>query len=80
MNLEDFQLLDGEPIDNSIIKKDYSKVYHQLGAQLIQSNQNIENIFGESNNYHQIGNAYFEFDNTVRKMILQFVITTILFF
>ena len=30
------------------------------------SNQNVEFIFGENNNYHQIGNAYLEFDITVR--------------
>ena len=27
MSLEDFQLLDNEPIDNSIVKRDYTKVY-----------------------------------------------------
>ena len=32
-----------------------------------QSDQNIEFIFGENNNYHQIGNAYIEFNITVRK-------------
>ena len=67
MSLEDFQLLDNEPIDNSIIKRDFLKVYHQQGAQLNQSDQNIECIFGEKNIYHQIGNGYLEFDKTVRK-------------
>ena len=32
-----------------------------------QSDQNIEFLFGENNNYHQIGNAYLEFSITVRK-------------
>ena len=32
-----------------------------------QSDQNIEFIFGENSNYYQIGNAYSEFDKTVRK-------------
>ena len=32
------------------------------------SNQNVEFIFGENNNYHQIGNAYLEFDITIRKV------------
>ena len=67
MSLEDFQLLDNEPFDNSIIKRDFLKVYHQQGAQLNTSDQNIEFIFGENNNYHQIGNAYPEFDITVRR-------------
>ena len=30
------------------------------------SDQNVEFIFGENNNYHQIGNSYLEFDITVR--------------
>ena len=66
MSLEDFQLIDNEPIDNSIIKRDFIKVYHQQ-AQLNDPDQNIEFIFGENNNYHQIGNSYLQFDITVRK-------------
>ena len=67
MNLEAFQFLDNEPIDNSIIKRDFLKVYHQQGAQLNQSDQNNEFMFCGNNKYHQIGNACFEFDITVRK-------------
>ena len=67
MSLEDFQLLDKEPFDNSIIKRDYTKVYHQQGAQLNHSDQNIKFFFGENNNYHQIGNGYLEVIKTVRK-------------
>ena len=67
MSLEDFQLLDNEPINNSIIKRDFLKVYHQQGAQLNQSYQNVEFIFGENNIYHKVGDSYLEFDITVRK-------------
>ena len=67
MSLEDFQLLDNEPIDDSIKKSVFLKVHHHQGAQLNQSDQNNNFIFGENNNYHQIGNAYLEFDITVRK-------------
>ena len=67
MSLEDFQLLDNEPLDNSIIKRDFTKLYHRQGDQLNQSDQNIEFIFGENINYHQIDNAYLEFNITVRK-------------
>ena len=67
MNLEDFHVLDSERKDNSIIKRGLLKVYHQQGAQLNQSDQNIEIVFGENNNYHQIGKAYLEFDTTVQK-------------
>ena len=67
MSLEDFQLLNNEPVDNSTIKRDFTKIYHRQGDQLNQSDQNIEFIFGETNNYHRIGNAYLEFNITVRK-------------
>ena len=67
MSLEDFLLLDTEPFDNSIIKRDFTKIYHQQGAQLNTSDQNIEFIFGENDNYHQIGKGYLEFNITVRK-------------
>ena len=67
MSLEDVQLLDNEPIDNSTIKRDFTKIYHRQGDQLIQSDQNIEFVFGENNNYHQKGNACLEFNITVRK-------------
>ena len=67
MSLEDFQLLDNEPLDNSIIKRDFTKTYHRQGDQLNQSDQIIKFIFGENNNYHHIGNAFLEFKATVRK-------------
>ena len=73
MNLKDFQLLDNEPIDNSIIKRDYLKVYHQQGANTNDSNQNFEFSFGEKNNYHQNGNAYFEIDIIVRNTAGNFI-------
>ena len=65
MSLEDFQLLDKEPFENSIVKRDFLKVYHQQGENLNDPDQNIEFIFGENNNYHQIRNAYLEFVITV---------------
>ena len=42
-------------------------MYHQQGAQLNQSDQTIEFIFGEKSNYHKIGEGCLEFDITVRK-------------
>ena len=65
MSADDFQLLDDEPFDNSIVKRDFLKVYRQQGANLNDSDQQVEFIFGENNKYHQIGNAYFEYDITV---------------
>ena len=72
MCLEDFQLLDKEPFDNSIIKRYFWKIYLQQGGQLNQSYQKVEFIFGEKNNYHQIGNSYLEFDITVRNPAFNF--------
>ena len=57
MSLEKFQLLDNEAFDNSIAKRDYLNIYHQQGAQFNDPDQNIEFIFGENNNFHQIGNS-----------------------
>ena len=34
MSLEDFQLLDNEPIDDSIFKRACTKIYHRQGDQL----------------------------------------------
>ena len=67
MSLEDFQIFGKKPFDNTIIKRDFLKVYHQQGAQLNQPDQNIEFIFGENNNYYQRGKACLEIDITVRK-------------
>ena len=67
MSLEDFHIIDNEPIDYSIIKRDFLKVSHQQGALLNDPDQNVEFIFGENNNYHQVGNSHFGFDITVRK-------------
>ena len=66
MSIEDFQLIDNIEIDNSIIKRDFTKIYHQQGAQLNDPDQNIEFIFGENGNYHQVGNGYLEFTITLR--------------
>ena len=67
MSLDDFQLIDNEPLANSIIKRGLTKIYHRQGDQLNQSDQKIEIIFIENNKYHQIGNAYLDFNITVRK-------------
>ena len=72
MSLEDFQLRNNESIDNSIINRDYTKVYHQQGANLNDSEQNVEFIFGENNKYHLIGKAYLEFDITIRNPAANF--------
>ena len=50
MSLEHFQSLDNEPFDNSVLERDFTKIYHIQGDQLNQSDQNIEFIFVENNN------------------------------
>ena len=67
MSSENFQLIDNEPLENSIIKRDFTKLYHQQGDPLIQSDPKIEFIFGENNKYHQIGDAYLKLNNKLRK-------------
>ena len=58
MSLESLQLIDNEKIDTSIIIRDFTKKYHQQAANLNDSNQNVEFIWGENNNYHHFGNAW----------------------
>ena len=67
MSFENFESIDNEIFDNSIIKSDFLKVYHQQGANLNGPDQNVKFIFGELNKYHQIGNAYLQFGLAVRK-------------
>ena len=42
MSLEDFQLIDNEPLDNSNIKRKFTKTYHRQGDQLNQSDQSTQ--------------------------------------
>ena len=67
MSWEDFHLGDNETIENTIIERDFLKVYHQQGALLNNPGQNVEFIIGENDNYLQAGNSHLEFDITVRK-------------
>ena len=67
MSIEDFQLIDNEPIGISILKRGLSKIHHQQGANSNDSDRIFEFIFGENNIYHQKGNSYLEFDITVSR-------------
>ena len=69
MSLEVFQLIDNETIDNASRKREFSKLYHQQAANLNDSDQNIEFIFGENNYYHQVGNAYLQYEMTMEKEV-----------
>ena len=60
-------MIDDSKIDDSIIKSDFIKIYHQHGAEVNNENQNIKFYFGELFIYIQIGNAYLEIDIEVRK-------------
>ena len=44
MSFEDFKLLDNEPFDNSIIRRDFLKPYHHQGGQLNQSDQKLNSF------------------------------------
>ena len=60
MSLEDLQYRYNETIDNSNLKRDFLKIYHQKAANSINFDQNFEFISGENNNYHQVGYAYLQ--------------------
>ena len=66
MSVEDFQLIDDSKIDDSIIKRDFIKIYHQSGANVDAENSQIKFYFGENHNFIQVGNGYLEFDIRIR--------------
>ena len=72
MSFEDFQLIDNDKIDSSFIKRDFlkMKIYHQQAANLSDPDQNSDFMFGESNNYHQIGNAYLQYELSKEKDVV----------
>ena len=67
MSAEDFQLIDDSKIDDSIIKRDFIKIYHQSGANVDAENSQIKFYFGENHNFIQVGNGYLEFDIRIRR-------------
>ena len=68
MSAEDFQLIDDSKIDDSIIKRDFIKSYHESGANVDAENSQSEFYFGENHNFIQVGNGYLEFDIRVRRV------------
>ena len=62
MSAEDFQVVDIEKIDDSIIKRDSIKFYHQSGANVDDENSQINFSFGENHKFIQVGNGYLELD------------------
>ena len=67
MSAEDFQLIDNEKIDFSIIKRDFIKIYHQSGANVDAEISQINFSFGENHNFIQVGDGYLEFDIRIRR-------------
>ena len=67
MSAEDFQLIDKEKIDDSIIKRDFIKIYHESGANVDAENSQIKFYSGENHYFIQVGNGYLEFDIRVRR-------------
>ena len=67
MSAEDFQLRDDSKIDDSIIKRDFIKIYHQSGANVDAENSQLKFYFGENHNFIQVGNGYLEFDIRIRR-------------
>ena len=70
MSLQTFRFLDNRSTDNSILKIEFTKVFHHQGANLETPDHIKEFTFGENINYHQIDHSYFLFDVTIRKVAL----------
>ena len=67
MSAVDFQLVDDKKTDDSVIKRDFIKIYHQSGADVNNKNSNINFVFGKNHNFVQVGNGYLNFDIKIRK-------------
>ena len=67
MKAEDFQLIDTEKIDDSIMKPDFIDNYRQSGANIDAENSQIKFYFVGIQNFIQVGIGYLEFDIRSRK-------------
>ena len=67
MSVLDFQQIDEEKIDDSIIKGDFIKIYPQSRANVDSENSNKKFYFAENHNFNQVGNGYLEFDVKIRE-------------
>ena len=67
MSVEGFQTVDTGIIDTSFIERCFLKIYHQQATNVKDSDQKIECIFGDTINYHQGRNAYFNYEMTTAK-------------
>ena len=76
MSLDCFRFLDNETFINSIVKRGFSKNYHQHGEILSDLDQNVEFSYGENNNFHQCGNSHLEIDITARNPAANFDINS----
>ena len=66
MSGEDFQLIDTEKIDDSPIRRDFIKLYHQSEANVDAENSQSKFYFGENHIFLQVGDDYLEFDIRIR--------------
>ena len=67
MSANDFRLIDDEKIDDSILKRDFIKIYHQSGANVDAENSPINFSFGENHISFQVGNGNLVFDIRIRR-------------
>ena len=66
--LQNFHLKDDTTIDDSIIKRDFVEMYHQLGVWENDENQTFKFCFAGKLSFKQIGNAYVEWEIEVEKI------------
>ena len=61
-------MIDDSKLDDSITKRDFKKIYHQHGAEVINENRRIKFYCEENLNYIQIANGYLEVHMEVKKI------------
>ena len=67
MGAVNFQLIDDGKIDDFIIKREFKKINHQSGADVINETSKIKSFFGVIYNFIQVGNGFLEFDIKIGK-------------
>ena len=72
MSAENFHLLDEKIFDNSILKRNFCKIFHQQEVNLNDFDKNIHFIFGENEKNYQIFIAYFQIDLSLKKNVGSF--------
>ena len=78
MSAEYCQFTDDSKIDDSFIRRDFEKIYHQHAAEVNLVNQKTKYSFGENPIYIKVGNGYLELEIGFKKPMVQTLLMLII--